>query len=414
MKALIRNILLCIKSYWRNRKTQIEQIGPALDPDVLRRRLRQKLAGYAREGAEGIDPWALRRLGGGVADDLPIPALILFALNRVLGYPHVEAGDKVRWAIGCMVAGQPVVFRDRKFGFEILVAPESTLEWNRIVRPLKGALRVLEDEYLGPMASRQIGLGNVTIQNRFGEFQSRYRYFREAADEAFQQAIIQPAEPGSFLVDSMSGMADIWNASTRAKRKGFFLSTAMVDAYFSFLEHRLILLRAFTGVPLGTGEFEQLVKSNWDGKLASVIKLTSTATGQRLLAQLKRIKEKVRNPFAHGGMENDGGSVFVHVPGFGALPANFSKIKDSVRFKHLPIEVEDHAAMAEVFDGLDSLLESGSLAGPHQFIDGGVDAAFDREALGEYAASIKEGAEAINAHIDAWNQEWMRHANADY
>jgi len=157
-----------------------------------------------------------------------------------------------------------------------------------------------------------------------------------------------------------------------------------------------------------------LVKSNWDGKLASVIKLISTATGQRLLAQLKRIKEKVRNPFAHGGMENDGGSVFVHVPGFGALPANFSKIKDSVRFKHLPIDAEDHAAMAEVFDGLDSLLESESLAGPHRFIDGGVDAAFNLEALGEYADSIREGVEAINAHIDAWNEEWMRHSNADY
>lgn len=393
---------------------EIGLTGPGLNPEVLRRRLRKKLSGYTPEGAGGIDPWAMRRLGGGADDDLPIPALILFALNRVLGYPHVDTGDKVRWAIGCMVAGQPVVFRDRKFGFEILVAPDSTLEWNRIVRPLRGALRVLEDEYLGPMASRQIELGNVTIQNRFGEFQSRYRYFREAADEAFQQGIIQPVEPGTRLADSMSGMAEIWNASTRANRRGFFLSTAMVDAYFSFLEHRLILLRAFTGVPLEPGEFKELLDSNWEGKLANVIKLTTTATGQQLLGQLRRIKEKVRNPFAHGGVENDRGSIFVHLPEFGALPANFSQFKDSVRFKHLPIDADDLASMGAIFDDLDSLLESGSLAGPHRFIDGGVDAAFDPEALGHYADAIKEGAEAIDAHVDAWGEEWMRHANADY
>lgn len=414
MNPNVQKLLLCIEGIWLNQKPAPEPIEPAAELEVLRRKLRKKLHGFTPEMPAGIDSWSMSGWREGLEEDLPIPALVLFALHRVLGFPQLDPGDKGRWAVGCSVAGQPVVFRDRKFGFEILVAPGSTLEKKRIVLPLKGALRVLEEEFLKPLAAEQVQQGHVTIVNRFGEFQSRYRYLREAAAEAYQGGVIQPLPPVQLQAGSLSGLADILNQSTQAKRKGFFLSTAMVDAYFSFLEHRLILLRAFTGVPMGPGEFDRLVKSNWEGKLASVIKLTSTATGQRLLSQLKRIKEKVRNPFAHGGMENDGGSVFVHVPQFGALPANFSKIKDSVRFKHLPIEAEDHAAMGEVFDGLDSLLESGSLAGPHRFVEACVDPAFDPAEMREYAGALREGAEAIDAYVDVWSREWERHQNADY
>lgn len=385
--------------------------------EALRRKLRKKLAGYSPEGAARIDPWSLGGRRVGAIEDLPISALVLFTLHRVLGYPLLDAGDKGRWAVGCMVAGQQVVFRERKSGFEILVVADSTLDWNRIVRPLKGAIRIVEEEFLKPLAAEQVGKGYVTIVNRFGEFQSRYRYLREAANEAFKEGVIRPVQHQPLPDGPPPHLAErtmaILNQSIQANRKGFFLSTAMVDAYFSFLEHRLILLRAFTGAPLGPGEFDQLAKSNWEGKLASVIKLTSTATGQQLLTQLKQIKEKVRNPFAHGGMENDGGSVFVHLPGFGALPANFSRFKDSVRFKHLPIGAEDHAAMAEVFDGLDSLLKSGSLEGPHRFINGGVDPAFDPEAIQEYAEALRGGTEAIEWYVDAWSENWERHANAD-
>jgi hypothetical protein len=49
---------------------------------------------------------------------------------------------------------------------------------------------------------------------------------------------------------------------------------------------------------------------------------------QTLYSRLKRIKERVRNPFAHGGVENDGGSLLVHIPTIGAMPANFTQIRD--------------------------------------------------------------------------------------
>ena len=70
--------------------------------------------------------------------------------------------------------------------------------------------------------------------------------------------------------------------------------------------------------------------------------------------------------------------------------------------------------MGEVFDGFDSLLELGSLAGPHRFVQACVDPAFDPAEMRKYARPLLEGREAIDAYVDAWSEEWKRHADADY
>jgi hypothetical protein len=209
-------------------------------------------------------------------------------------------------------------------------------------------------------------------------------------------------------------MAEI-NRATVAEREAFFLSAAMVDAYFSLLEHQLILLRAFTGKPMAAGDFEKLLSANWERKLATVLDLNSKGReGKELLGELRRIKERIRNPFAHGGVENDRGSIYVQLGSFGAVPANFSRARNSVRFNFRPIVAEDHTAMCEVFDRLDAMLEAGELSLPHEFLDSSVDPMFDPVTLGEYAAAVKGGAEAVGEWIERWSQEWERHHNADY
>ncbi|GAA5483996.1 hypothetical protein Hsar01_03233 [Haloferula sargassicola] len=352
----------------------------------------------------------------GLEDDLPVPALVLFLLNRVLGYRQLDPGDKGRWAVGCSVAGEPVAFRDRKFGFEILVAPGSTLEQKRILFPLKAALRVLEEELLVPEANEQIHDCRVAVINRFGEFSHRYQYFRTKADELFAQAEIRPSDrKGMEGLPSISAVTAEMNRAAVAEREAFFLSAAMVDAYYSLLEHRLILLRAFTGKPMAAGDFEKLLGANWEGKLVMVLDLNSKGReGKELLGELRRIKERIRNPFAHGGVENDRGSIYVQLGSFGAVPANFSRARNSIRFNFRPIVAEDHAAMCGVFDRLDAFLETDDLSLPHRFLDSSVDPAFDAGMLTEYTTAIKDGGEAVDEWIDRWSREWERHQNADY
>ena len=129
---------------------------------------------------------------------------------------------------------------------------------------------------------------------------------------------------------------------------------------------------------------------------------------------MRRIKERIRNPFSHGGVENDKGSIFFHLPRIGMVPANFTRFGESIRFSWLPVGNDDHAEACETFDALDTLLSTGDLAGPHEFVRWGVDPSFDADHSTDYAGAIAGGPEMVEAYIDAWSRRWEMHQNMDY
>ncbi|RYD89191.1 MAG: hypothetical protein EOP61_32140 [Sphingomonadales bacterium] len=340
-----------------------------------------------------------------------MPELVLLALGKVLGFKCSGVGEKVRWSIYATVAGEPVVFTLRKFGFAILTRKESSLDLRRVIGQLKSALRVLE-EHLEPFAQAQIDEGRVTIANRFSEFDARYRFHRERADRAYRRAKRRPRRKAGAAV-GFGGLADLLNHRHRAESEGFFQSTAMIDAYFSRLEHRLILLRAFVGKPLAAGELRALIREDWGDKLKRFVDVAKARDARETYARLVRVKERIRNPFAHGGMENDRGALFFHVPGVGAMPANLTRFRDSVRFKFIPVEADDHAGACEVFDAMDALLSSGDLTGPDRLLEAGIDPQFDPDSLEDYRTAIGDAA-ALQQFLERWAHDYDRHVNMDY
>ena len=198
-----------------------------------------------------------------------------------------------------------------------------------------------------------------------------------------------------------------------AKRQGFYYSVAMVDAFFSRLEHMLVLLRAFCGAPMRDGELTALLSMAWDDKVKVLVDVDDP-TMQKLYSDLKRIKERVRNPFAHGGVENDGGSLFVHIPTVGAMPANFTKIRDSVQFNFIPVDNDDHGSACAVFDAFDQAIREGPLKGAQALVENGIDPSFAAEQLLTYK-EIAEGSDELREMwCQSWHHENDRHNNMDY
>lgn len=62
-----------------------------------------------------------------------------------------------------------------------------------------------------------------------------------------------------------------WNHEMRHRHDGFYFSTAMIDAFFSRLEHQLVLLLAFRGQPLASGILKAFLSLPWDEKIKSLI-----------------------------------------------------------------------------------------------------------------------------------------------
>lgn len=387
--------------------------------EVLRRRLERRLAGFSAQvpesAAAGAVSYRPRR------DLFPVPELVLFTLRDVLGWRWLGPWEKTRWTVYGSVDGQRIAFELRKFGFTIHIPKDQPELGTRVEGQLRQALREVE-VYLRPFAKAQVDRGEAMIINRFAEFDERYRFHRDLAAAAYRRGKETPPvadpSPGKDEQDRLGSIslaitAQI-NDSLSADRQGFFHSTAMIDAYFSCLEHRLVLLRAFMGRAFVANEVLDLLSMGWDDKLKLVLPKPLPRAAGQLLGRMRRIKERIRNPFAHGGVENDQGSIFFKLPKIGAVPANFTRFGDSVRFTFLPIDADDHADSCSVFDALDTLLSSGDLAGPDQFLKGGVDPVFDALHTSEYARALAGGSAAIDDYIDGWSRRWEQHVNMDY
>lgn len=391
----------------------------ALDSNPLLTELSARLPDFSIGTPEGLD---FSDLSQGKLDreDFPVPELVLFVLRNVLRWKWSGKEEKVRWSVYGAVAGEPVIFEFAKFGLR-LYRPQSSvcsIPLKRIIGPLKSGIDIAE-KYLQPHIDSQIQQGEVIIANYFSEFVGRYQYFRKKADLAYRRAAKEPRprkpaaddEPPSIMRDLVHAFSHRREADT----EGFYNSVSMVDCYFSSLEHRLMLLRAFTGKPMASGGLQGFLKLTWESRLAEVLGPVQPASTGRLIKKLKDIKARIRNPFAHGGYENDKGALHVYLPFLGStIPGNFTRFGKSVRFSMVPVEANDHAESCRVFDELDELLQSNELAAPHALMREGIDPSFDAESLQHYFSAVTEGDEALRSFIEYWSHIYEREANMDY
>lgn len=391
--------------------------APAEDPfSVLRPRLIKALVGFSGHLPKNWSEQDLEHRTRPSRAEIPVPELVLFALRNVLEFRWAGPGEKVRWSVYCTFNDVPVSFEMRKFGFTICAQKGAEIDATRLCGQLRVAVKHVE-KWLEPIAKEQTATGNVLIANRRHEFDSRYRFFRDLADQSYRRADRKPrrkAKPKKATVSgSIQDLLESFNEEVRANTQGFYYSTAMVDAFFSRLEHNLVLLRAFCGKSLNEGDLTSFLSLLWDEKLKALVDVTEPGW-QKIYSELKRIKERIRNPFAHGGVENDGGSLFVHIPTLGALPANFTQIRNSVRFNFIPVEKDDHASACATFDAFDGLMRSGSLGGAYSFVDAGIDPSFDATQLAEYKKLIEAPPDEREMWFEHWHNENDRHSNMDY
>jgi len=259
--------------------------------------------------------------------DFPVPELVLFTLRDILGWRYEGPGEKVRWSVYGNILGEPAVFEYRKFGFTVARPANAKADCKRVEGQLKSALRVVEKS-LEPIAEHQVNQGRVTIVNRDHEFKRRYMFFRDLAVQSYGKTKEKPAVPTSPEAKGvLSDLAAGFNKVIGHNREGFFHATAMVDSYFSALEHRLVLLRGFSGKPMKPGELTGMLRAKWDDKLTVLMPVTGNREREELLGRLRRIKERIRNPFAHGGVENDGGSLFFPFSKSGGYSGEFQPVR---------------------------------------------------------------------------------------
>jgi hypothetical protein len=349
-------------------------------------------------------------------EQFPVPALVLFVLRDVLGLRVDGPWEKTRWSIPFEYEGARFVAELRKLGFTILADPahpEGSALTKEVLGKLAKAVRIVEGE-LDAFARNQAVNGAVTLANRFSQFDATYRFLRERAREASEaraDAQNEAADP-SVPEAAISKLFAEMNERLRQQREGDHLAGAMTNAYFSRVEHSLVLALPFIGFDPSDSKLLDFVSARWSVKIAEFFDLATDGEAKELCARLKRLRDHFRNPLAHGGFETDGGSFFFHLPKIGALPARMTGHRDGPHFSFHPAGGGSFAEACALFDSFDDLF-----ARRHPFawrwIDAETDVAFDEETRKEYDAGMSSD-DHFEQLIERTARDVDHHDNFEY
>ena len=338
----------------------------------------------------------------------PVPSLVLFLLHDICGFPLGWRGDKTHWVIPFRYKGIECAISHEKFGIRLYLdeTPKKRVYEVEILGKLKRAIEAAERNILTKIAQTQIQSANITIINQFIRLSGAYDYFRNRVDECFKTLRNDKEQK------DIDGLVEVLNRSFQAKAEGAYNAIAMIDAYFSRLEHFLVLALPFASFDRKLDNLSVFIGSIWSAKMKRVLPWVDPKT-QAFYSKLISVKEKYRNTFAHGGFEKKGSSFYFHLPKIGAIPASMSGFRNSVHFSLFPLEESHYIEVCSLFDEFDGWLQDEALPTAWRFAGSGLDMRFDQKYLDELlevSADLKAFEEWIKGEINYVNML----SNADY
>jgi hypothetical protein len=341
------------------------------------------------------------------ASQFPVPNLLLFILHGVCEFSLGYRDEKTHWIVPFTYKGTDYAISYEKSGLRFYVTNCSETKPEEVLGKLHKAIESAEKHFLSDIANEQVKKGNVTIANQFNRLDSQYRYFREKAEFSYS-----PQQDEGSDKDVVNIITNILNMQFEASRDGGYNALAMIDGYFSRLEHFLVLALPFVGYDRKQENLAEFVGLIWSEKLRRVLNISETKTQQHYDV-LVRIKEKYRNTFAHGGFEKSGQSFFFHLSKFGAIPASMSGMRDSVHFNYFPIDKEGFMGLCSLLDAFDAYLSDVVLSEAWKFAQSGLDLAMDENNLQELLQASKDP-DAYDAWIERKSNLSDMYSNADY
>ena len=307
------------------------------------------------------------------------------------------------------------VLAHRKFGFDVRLLESANGEEGaalslEMIERLNKGIKIAE-RLLQPFIKEQINQGNLSIKNRSHLHEMRYRYFRDQAKQCFEA---DPPPPQIIMTDNPISPEMRYFDSLKPEREGSFAAIAMIDAYYSKLEHILFLLAPFHLNTHQTKlELITFLEMKWVDKFKALFPMSTIREAKRHFDALLNVKINYRNPLAHGLLEKGGSSLFFHFPDLGPIPVRLSRHRDSIYDSFNPIKIEDYDYICNVFDAFDDFLSNGPTKLSMRYIEAGFLVNFDKDSVANYQEALRseehfESFLEYCAHLDSMytNMDW--------
>ncbi|WP_406719315.1 hypothetical protein OHA53_10475 [Streptomyces althioticus] len=339
---------------------------------------------------------------------LPIPGIVRIVLE-LIGLQDLGQAEKLAWEYAFEVDGTSCSLAHQKFGLRLYVdstvitsEDDAQALLDRITKALESAQRSLERRQLRDFADEQIRQGRLTIRNQYHRLRHIYEYFQEGASLAFAgQGRLSPELP------------DGGRRFNPRATEGFYNTVAMVSAYFSLLEHTLVLLLPFTGFDPSESALKDFIGERWGEKFRKIFTVDRDPSAKNNFDTLYRIAEEYRNTYGHGGFDKNGSTFLFHMEGVGALPAVLSNIRGNSYFSFVPVDADDFSRVKLSFDSIDEWLRKDVAPLAMKWVESGLDVYYD-ENFRDQASLAMESPEHFDRFIEYCSYLTDQAANMDW
>ncbi|HFJ9423033.1 TPA: hypothetical protein ACGW48_004551 [Bacillus paranthracis] len=362
---------------------------------------------------EQMSPWGYEERVTIEEGELPLDYTVFLTLVYLKEYNYLHQPiEKVEWVIPFKFQGCSFSFSREKFGIRLRTETLNEEVAKQMLKRLNSAIKIME-RLVSPIIEGLVKKGMFTLQNRFSILRERYLFFREKATASFggaEQKLTEVKTP----VDIEKTISGIFNHRIQTQKEGFFYTQAMLDAYFSFLEHFLVLLLPFSDFNKETDDVSIFIGYDWTKKYNRIFKPDKNRSMAKHYDELQSIKERFRNTYSHGGFEKQYASLFVQVGRLGSIPIQMSGFRESVNFSFLPVKEPDFQEIAKVLDDFESCLkESNEWSKPMLVLDSGSDIHFDDKSIERYKKTMESDTE-LEAFFEYEAYMYEKYANMDW
>lgn len=342
---------------------------------------------------------------------VPEPPVLYHLLHHTLGFANLGRFEKTAWE--CTFTFRDVLcsIANRKMGMRLYVdrrpfggRPEAHALARELRAALKRALGIFERAFLRRFAVEQLRAGNVTFLNQAWRLREMHEYHREGARAAYQGK-------GRISKQHPEGGSRLFPGET----EGFYNTVAMVAAYFSWLEHVMVLAHPFTrGSLTANTDIADFMRLGWRDKFRSLFDLRTDAKAVAAYKVLLRLSDAYRNPWVHGALDTQQGAVAFHLPGSGAVSMALGGRELTPSFFLLPFDQRGFTEVSRALQQVDRFLRTHYRTRlPMRWIESGLDVAFDAGSREQYALALQSPA-LFDDLMQYSNALWEQHVNMDW
>lgn len=342
-------------------------------------------------------------------EEMPFPELLHYAYCNILGFEALGPEEKVRWHIGAKIDDIFFVIAYTKFGLKLNIQKPCSKEHVDRIIVAQYKIAKITRKYLASQQESMAARGRFTLRNDYWRFFDQYEYFRKRAEESFSS---QDEKPVPFKWNE-KGEPIAWQGTIGYPlRKGGYYVDAMLNAFFSWLEHSIVLLYPFSK-SYSCCLASIFIKKNWREQWLEIFENKNGSPEKRAFDLLLDVREKSRNPGSHGGFRRNGQSFFFHIDGISPQPLlaeGYDLSSDAFFTRTTPKMFKEICAQLDEAVGL---LERTALSAGVKYIKTGLDVAYDSESAKEYKLAAFSAA-SMDEYIADQTRLYDLHMNMDY